>query len=249
MVQGVRLTYTPGELKEAIRESSSWRQVMQKLGYRTTNGYLAVRLRKEAAELGIDTSKFPSKRVWSRGELAEAIKTSDNWQEVAVKCGLAPHGGNQARLRGIASRFGIEYDHIGRRSDPSIEMPFTAPPSLTLLRDAAHLLAAAWFARRGYAVSLPAQARPYDLIVETPGRLHRVQVKTASRRSARTGQFECNISRIPLRNNQRQAYDPEDVNFFFIVDAEDNYYLIPIAEVGGGMSISLGFFQHRRVDH
>lgn len=109
----------------------------------------------------------------------DAIRTSDNWQEVAVKCGLIPHGGGQARLRGIARRFGIDYSHIGRRADPSIEAPFVAKATQPFLCDAALLLAAAWFVRRGYPVSLPTQGRPYDLIVEVPGCLYRVQVKTA----------------------------------------------------------------------
>jgi hypothetical protein len=248
MAQGVRLVYTADHLATAISESSSWRQVMLKLGYRTSNGYLAQRLRREAIELGIDTSLLPLKHVWSRGELAEAIRTSDNWQEVAVKTGLAPHGGNQARLRSIARRFDIDYSHIDRRRDPSIPVPFTAQPSRSSLRYAATLVAAAWFAWRGYAISFPAEARPYDLIVECDQILHRVQVKTTSTRDPSSGVLVCRIGRIPKRDGQLEPYDPADVDFFFIIDVNDNYYIVPIQEVAGNSYVSLSTVIHRRVD-
>jgi hypothetical protein len=45
------------------------------------------------------------------------------------------------------------------------------------------------------------------------------------------------------------AYDPGDVDFFFIVDAEDRYFIVPVPEVSGNIYLSLNTVPHREVEH
>ena len=249
MAQGVKINYTEADLRQAVEQSKSWREVMRRLGYATTNGYLAARLRDQAIALGLDVSRFPLKHVWTKVELAEAIADSSTWSEVLAKHGIAPHGRNIATVRGKAARYGIDYSHVGRTRDPSLPMPFTARVKHEYLDKASLLIAAAWFASRGYPVSLPTAHRPYDLIVEAEEMLYRVQIKTTARRDHDSGVLICNISRTPRRDNRREVYDPADVDFFFIIDVEGNYYILPIREVAGTGQVSLSTLEHRKVDH
>jgi hypothetical protein len=47
----------------------------------------------------------------------------------------------------------------------------------------------------------------------------------------------------------REAYEPDDVDFFFIVDGDmTHYYLVPSQEVAGFGSVSLATLEHRKVD-
>lgn len=64
-----------------------------------------------------------------------------------------------AKVRGSAERLGIDYRHFGGQRDPGIKMPFTAIPEPRFLRQAAASIAAAWFTRRGYAVSYPLETQ------------------------------------------------------------------------------------------
>ena len=48
-------------------------------------------------------------------------------------------------------------------------------------------------------------------------------------------------------HHRRTAYDPDDIDYFFVIDRELNYYLIPIAAVGGLSSISLTAYRHFRL--
>ena len=105
----------------------------------------------------------------------------------------------------------------------------------------------AWFARRGYTVSLPTEPGPYDLIVEADGTLYRVQVKTATYRDGKSGQFCVRVSRRPLRDNVQVAYDPADVDFFFIVDGDAIQYLVPLAELGGAQYVTVSTIRHQIV--
>ena len=115
------------------------------------------------------------------------------------------------------------------------------------LRYAAGLITAAWFMRRGYAVSIPAEPSPYDLIVEAAGRLYRVQVKTAAMRDPKSGQFIGRVSRIPLRDGKKLSCDPDEIDFMAIVDGDGVLYIGPIAEVFGPHNITVSTVAHRKV--
>jgi PD-(D/E)XK endonuclease len=248
MSQGVKLTYSEADLRAAVQKSTSWRGVMRTLGYATTNGRTANGIKLEAEELGLDTSHFGHgpKRTWPAKQVEEAVQASASWSEVVGRLGFSSANAEAiARVRGLAARLGIDSRHFTSHRQQIGEIPFTAVPDNRYLRRAAASIAMAWFARRGYTASLPTEPRPYDLIVEAGAALYRIQVKTAT--YGKSGNFECAISRQPLRDGQKIAYDPADVDFFFIVDPDGGQYIVPIAELGGRKYVSLNTIDHRKV--
>ena len=99
----------------------------------------------------------------------------------------------------------------------------------------------------GYAVTWPLEPCRYDLIVGRNRELSRVQVKTCSRR-AKGWQVSLTTSGHPTGGNHaRTFYDPDEIDSFFVIDGDLNYYVIPIASVGGLSGISLSAYQRFRV--
>lgn len=113
---------------------------------------------------------------------------------------------------------------------------------LANLPRAGSLLAAAWFALCGYAVSWPLEPVRYDLVVHRDRELLRVQVKTASVRAG--GSWQVWLS---TTGRTRATYDPEDVDLFFVIDGDLSYYAIPVNVVGGLHAITLSGYQDYRV--
>lgn len=216
------------------------------LGYSDRNGFIGERLRERASDLGIPTSHFPWQVPWTAQEVAEALRECDTWTQVLIHLGVALGGHNVSKVRSYADRHGLDYSHFARHRDRGGEMPFKAERDLAHLRVAGNSIATSWFARRGYAVSVPVEHRPYDLIVEADGQLHRVQVKTATARDS-SGAVVCRLRRKPSRDGQEIAYDRADVDFFFIIDLDDNHYIVPIGDVTGLMQVSLSTLAHRKV--
>jgi hypothetical protein len=109
------------------------------------------------------------------------------------------------------------------------------------LRVAAETLAAAWFALRGCVVSLPMESTAYDLLVETGGSISRVQVKTTT--YGRPEGWMATVGHHPdthAKGQRRlQAYDPDDIDLFFIVDGDMTMYLIPYRAVAGRVRVLL----------
>jgi hypothetical protein len=58
-----------------------------------------------------------------------------------------------------------------------------------------------------------------------------VQVKSTSARDPATGSYECRIGRVPKRDGLFVAYTDEEIDLFFIVDAEGGMYVVPLKEV------------------
>jgi hypothetical protein len=251
MARGVKIEVSDEDLRIAVQNSHSWREVMRVLGYATTNGYLGEQLRLRATGLAIDYSHFSHRRhsPWSVEALTTAIRNSTNWAGVAVELGVSPlHYQTLSSIKGHAARLGIETRHLANGRQVELPVPFTSNPDVRYLRQSANCVAMAWFARRGYRVSVPAEPVPYDLIVEADGRLYRIQVKTAIGKDSKSGAPVCRVCRIPRRDGRRIAYDPDDVDFFFIIDGEGNKYIIPLAELGGAVSVSLRTVMHRQVE-
>jgi PD-(D/E)XK endonuclease len=99
---------------------------------------------------------------------------------------------------------------------------------LTCLRSAAGTLAAAWFALRGCAVSLPIEPTQYDLLVGAPEGISRVQVKSTTC-STKDG-WMATVGHHPDTHSKKGhllAYDPDEIDLFFIVDGDMTIYLIP----------------------
>jgi hypothetical protein len=242
--------WSDSQLAEAVTSSTNWRSVLLLLGFgdRSRSAYAIRVVRRRAAELGLDSSHFRGKRLWSDAQLREAITESQSWQEVLVRLGLSTVGGGNAQphIKGHAVRLGLDTSHLGRVShlgrSPAEALASVSglPGQLKYLRVAAESLAATWFALRGCAVSLPASATTYDLLVDTGDGMSRVQVKTTTCTS-KNG-WQVGVGHHPDTHSKKGrvlAYDPDEIDLFFIVDGDMTMYLIPSRAIAGRVGILL----------
>jgi hypothetical protein len=109
------------------------------------------------------------------------------------------------------------------------------PASPRHLDRAGPLLAAAWFTLRGYEVAWPLEPCRYDLLVSDSGVTQRIQVKTTTTKAS--GSWAVRIS--SSRRKGTAVYSPEEVDYFFVVDGDMTFYLIPLQVVGGYQVIYL----------
>jgi hypothetical protein len=236
----VQHSWSDEQLPAAVAAASSWRGVMRELGLNPANGGVTRTLRRRAAALGLDSSHFRANRSWSDAVLRQAITTSRTWDQVLAALSLSPRsGGARILVKAHAFRLGLNVSHLGR-PDPHAPSPSVLAPGLIHLREAAESLAAAWFRLCGCNVAYPAAPDSYDLLVEAPDGLKRVQVKTTAHNS-KSG-WMVQVSRRPYsaRNNAPLVpYDPEIVDMFFIVDGDLTMYLVPSRAVGGYTQILL----------
>jgi hypothetical protein len=209
----------------------------------------AVRIvRRRAVELKLDSSHFRGKRRWSDDHLRQAVAESSSWGEVVSRLELSSSGGNvQAHLKSHTVRLGLDSSHLNRVShaDPAPVVAGAEVSELAAqpkyLRVAAETLAAAWFTLRGCAASLPIAPAPYDLLAETPEGIKKVQVKSTTYRHPRDG-WVATVGHHPdthARRGQLLAYDPDEIDLFFIVDREMTMYLIPSRAIPGRVRILL----------
>ena len=142
-------------------------------------------------------------------------------------------------VKAHALRLGLDLSHLGR-PEPHVAESFELRPGLAHLRGAAESLAATWFRLCGRNVLTPAEPDSYDLLVDMPGDMKRVQVKTTTFKSkdgwlARIGRRPYSIG----NNAPLVPYDPEVIDLFFIVDGDLTVYVIPSRAVGGRTQILL----------
>jgi hypothetical protein len=105
-------------------------------------------------------------------------------------------------------------------------------------------VAAAWFALRGCAVSLPIEPTEFDLLARTPEGISRVQVTTTTFQG-RDG-WMVTVGHHPDTHSKKGhllAYDPDDIDLFFIVDGDMTMYLIPSRAIAGRVRILLRTYQ------
>jgi hypothetical protein len=208
----------------------------------------AVRIvRRRAAELNLDSSHFRGRRRWSDAQLEQAVTECRSWGEVLASLGLSAQSGNaQPHIKSHAVRLGLDTSHLGRLSHTG-RSPGPAPPSvseqkaeLRCLRIAAGALAATWFMLRNCSVALPVEPAAYDLLADTPDGISRVQVKTTTR-ATRYG-WEAGVGHHPDTHSKKGrlvAYDPDEIDLFFIVDGDMTMYLIPSRAIAGRVVIAL----------
>jgi hypothetical protein len=111
-------------------------------------------------------------------------------------------------------------------------------PQTAHLARAGSLLAAAWFELCGCAVSWPLEPCRYDLLVWRGQKAERVQVKTTTMRAG------CSwLARLSSGRKELRTYDPDEVDEFFVIDGDHNYYLIPLRVVGGLSAIQVSAYQ------
>lgn len=135
----------------------------------------AIRIvRRHVLRLGLDTSHFRGKRIWSDAQLRRAVIDAQSWGELLVTLGLAPDNGDgRTRVKAQAVRLGLDLAHLENCTTNSRE-PAEAKPNLKYLRDAATCIAASWFSLCGFTAAIPVEPAVYDLLVSVPDGIKRV---------------------------------------------------------------------------
>lgn len=235
-------TYSDDDLRRAVATCRSWRGVLQSLGLRATSSSAIRSARRHADQLGLDHSHFTGQRRWTDQALIEAVGVSRSWPEVATHLGLA-NGGAESALKGHALRLGIDTAHFQSRANATHRSEFAElAPEPQNLRRAGPTMAAAWFLMCGCDVSWPLEPCRYDLLAVTSDTVSRIQVKTTSVRSGDTWTVW-----ISTTSGRRTVYDPGELDYFFIITAELDCFLIPVARVGGFLAIHLSAYEDCKV--
>lgn len=235
-----KYTWSDAELADAVRVSACWRDVVRALGLTTTSEGVMRRVRRHTARLGLDVSHFKGTRTWDDAQLKCAVADGRSWDDVFASLGLrTPTKGTRVRITGHAVRLGLDLSHLTTKSVKASQ-PSGWRIDQMRLRDAALPVAAAWFMVRGCTVSLPIEQAVYDLLVHSVDGISRVQVKTTTTKGRERGQVT--VSRRPYSVGnlaRRLPYDPEVINYFFIVDGDYDMYLIPSRVIAGRVAVQL----------
>lgn len=193
-------------------------------------------VKRHAERLELDTSHFTHQRTWSDAALRDAVTTSGTWTEVVESLGLVESGESRARVKGHAVRLGLDVAHLQSTTPkPARDELHELRPTKDRLRAAAESIAITWFTIRGIAVAMPTEPSTYDLLATTAGGVRRVQVKSGTRATP-TGGYVVIVGRRPYsveRNGNLVPYDPDDLDFFFVVEGGGGILLIPVAAIAG----------------
>lgn len=179
----------------------------------------------------------------------EAVRNASSWRELGEMLGVTTESGMRSFIRGHAARIGLDLSHL---SSPA-QKPHGRPPALSAasyepehLRRAAPALAMAWFVLRGFTPLLPIEPEPYDLAVNTPEGMQRVQVKSTTCKSKGDGHWHVKVGHGAggLRDQDvLLPYDHEAIELFFIVDGDINMYLIPSLTLAGRVRIAIDTYE------
>jgi hypothetical protein len=228
-------TYSDEALVAAVAASHSWRGVLRELGLAATSSAAIRSVRRTAERIGLDTTHFRGKRSWTEEQLAEAIASSRTWTQVQDRLGLSG-GASTSLLKGHAARLGFDAAHLGGVASSVPRGVATMLPRLKHLPRAGASMAAGWLSLCGYEVAWPLEPCRYDLVAKRLDEFLRVQVKTTRLKNANTWIVSLST------DGGRLTYDPDDIDYFFIVDGDLEFYLIPVAIVGGLHAISLSAY-------
>jgi hypothetical protein len=232
--------WSDDQLKDAVATAGNWRDVMRVLGLRADSAGAIRIMKRHVAQLGLDTSHFRGKRRWSDAQLRRAVIDSQSWDELLTMLGLAPRsGGERVRVKAHAMRLGLNLAHL---ENPIVQSSASAEarPDLRHLREAAPSIAASWFSLCGFNVAIPMEPAVYDLLVSTPEGIKRVQVKTTTCFSKDGWTVVVGRRPYSIGNRERRLpYDPESIDWFFILDGDLNIYLIPSMVIAGRVVILL----------
>src|SRR6266568_6237435 len=213
---------------------------MRALGLNASSAGAIRIVRRHVLRLGLDTSHFRGKRTWSDAQLRRAVIDAQSWDELLASLGLAPgNWDGRTRVKAQATRLGLDLAPLESRTANSGE-PAEAKPDLKYLRDAATSIAASWFSLCGFTAAIPVEPTVYDLLVSMPDGIKRVQVKTTTYKS-KDG-WTVQVGRGPYYVGTRgllAPYDPDALDFFFILDGDLTMYLIPSRVLTGRVMILL----------
>lgn len=231
------------QLTAAVKASCNWRAVMRELGLKSTSAGAIRIVRRRADELGLDTSHFRGMRRWSDAQLRTAISSARTWEEVIGQLGLSSNSRSiRPFIKSHAIRLGLDCSHLTAHAplEPPEPARLAPDPSPRHLREAGTAIAASWFTWCGCPVSVPLEPATFDLLVAMPDDIKRVQVKTTTS-SGKYG-WEVTVGRRPYTTKDLgplAPYDPDDLDFFFIVDGDLSMYLIPSQVIAGRVGILL----------
>lgn len=163
-----------------------------------------------------------------------------SWAQVAEALGLVG-GSSITTIRGHALRLGLDTAHLAsasRRARPVEDMH----PRKANLASAGSLMAAAWFQVCGHSVAWPLEPCRYDLLVWMGDSARRVQVKTTTVKQGTS--WTVWISNM---GKERTTYDPDEIDYFFVINGDLDYFLIPVAAVGGLTAVRLSAYSRYRL--
>jgi len=199
-------------------------------------------IKRHANRLGLDTAHFAGQRRWSDEQLRHAVAGASSWPELLSDLGLASgSGSDRTRVKGHALRLGLDVSGLDRPGMDTAALP-DFRPDIRHLRDAGTAIASMWFLMCEYSVSIPMEPTFYDLLVSMPGGIKRVQVKTTTYNNkgwlAQVGWRPYSAGNTgPLA-----PYDPDLVDFFFIVDGDLTMFVIPSRVIAGRVGILLNSY-------
>jgi hypothetical protein len=200
-------------------------------------------------------------RTYTDTLLVTAVAASKSWRGVLRELGLVTMSSGAMRsVRAEADRLGLDYTHfVGQRrwTDAEIQAAIAEADSwaavtarLNIESDAGLALVKGHAARIGADTAhLPATSRASNTDgmaptldqVTTAAGIRRVQVKTTRTRAGDSWKVYLSTTR-----GERRTYGPDEIDDFFIVDGDLNYYLIPVAAVGGLHAIHLNAYGQYR---
>jgi hypothetical protein len=218
---------------------------MRELGLNSTSAGAIRVMRRHANRLALDSSHFTGQRRWSDAQLRRAVTNAYSWRELVSDLGLAPGSGDErTRIKAHAIRLGLDLSRLeGPRAQAVAEPEFE--PDIKHLRDAGTMIAAVWFMLCGCNSSVPLEPAVYDLLVSTPAGIKSVQVKTTTHKGRDGWQVQVGRRPYSVGNRGRLVpYDPDVVDFFFILDGDLAMYLIPSRVLAGRVGIVLRSYSH-----
>jgi hypothetical protein len=235
-----RRTWTDSQLASAVAKSRSWRGVMRELGLGVTSAGSIQAVKRHVNRLDLDTSHFTGQRRWSDAQLRRAVAGAYSWRELLDELGLAHDSADdRTRVKAHSVRLALDLSRLQPPDATQGSVPKLAI-DLRRLRDAGTTIAAMWFLLCGCNASVPLEPTVYDLLVSMPNGVKRVQVKTTTY-NGKDG-WRAQVGRHPysLGNNGLLApYDPDDLDFFFILNGDLTMYLIPSLVLAGRVMILL----------
>jgi hypothetical protein len=232
-----------------VAANVTWKAVARSLGLAQS---ATPRLQRHARRLGLSTTHFRGRRRWSDDNLTVAVADSKGWAEVIRRLDISDTSDTRIRLKGHAIQLGLDIAHLDPSppADETTEDLRDRPPDPSRnLRIAAEAIAVAWLTLRGVPVAVPTQQCEYDLLITLSGRQQRVQVKTGTFRG-RHGTWQVCVGRRPYvldKSALKSPYDPDTIDYFFIIDGDGAIYLIPSRVLAGKVAINIGAYERHRV--
>lgn len=240
-------TWTDEQLRFAVASQTSWRGVALALGLAAGS---TSSIRRHVRRLAIDTSHLRGGRTWSDDDLRVAIEQADVWARVMAQLDIADTVQARIRVRSAAQRLGLDHSHLDLLPiQEAADRQDVHVLDTSRLHLAAESIAVAWLSLRGIPVAVPTAPSPYDLLATMPNGVRRVQVKSSSSRDEH-GSWRIGIGHRQYasdRSAPRVPYDPDSVDYFFLVAGDGALFFIPCGVVAGRTTICTRAYEQYRV--